>query len=242
MAQSPSQLQYQYQYQSQPPLFPIQQWTRPFPSPSSKSTVWLENGATEAAEECIISTDPALISLSALDDAFAQEYMYWAKPLPADVMKDMIDRSLCFGVYRYKRNNTNVHVQVDADADANANANTNTNANLDGTTTASPGKLNPSSNVLSQIGFARLITDNITFAYLTDVYILPEYQGTGLGTWMLQCINEWVESRGENFRRLMFVTVGDRAERYYQRVMGAETQGRKGDVLIMGRKGKGSLV
>ncbi|OAX81266.1 hypothetical protein ACJ72_04394 [Emergomyces africanus] len=236
MAQSPSQSQYQYQFQ--PPLFPIQKWTRPFPFPSSKSTEGSADGTAETTEECLISTDPSLISLSALEYAFAQEYMYWTKSLPANVMKDMIDRSLCFGVYRNTCSNIDVDVQVDADADADDNA----KASVDGTTATSPGNLNLSSNNLSQIGFARLITDNITFAYLTDVYILPEYQGTGLGSWMLQCINEWVDGRGENFRRLMFVTVGERAERYYQRVMGAETQGRKGDVLIMGRKGKGSMV
>lgn len=32
-----------------------------------------------------------------------------------------------------------------------------------------------------QIGFARLITDYATFAYLCDVYVLEEYQGEGLG-------------------------------------------------------------
>lgn len=31
-----------------------------------------------------------------------------------------------------------------------------------------------------QIGFARWITDKATFAYLADVYVLPEYQGQGL--------------------------------------------------------------
>ncbi|KAL2364709.1 hypothetical protein RJZ56_002373 [Blastomyces dermatitidis] len=142
--------------------------------------------------------------------------MYWVKPLPAPVLKDMIDRSLCFGVYRC--NNSN-----------GADDNNNQNGTVDATG-------------LTQIGFARLITDNITFAYLTDVYILPEYQGTGLGSWLLECVNAWVDGRGEYFRRLMMVTVGERAERYYQRVMGAETQGRTGDVLIMGRKGKGAIV
>ncbi|KAI3333790.1 hypothetical protein F4824DRAFT_502777 [Ustulina deusta] len=41
-----------------------------------------------------------------------------------------------------------------------------------------------------QIGLMRVITDNVTFAYLTDVYVLPEYQGKGLGSWMLSCLDE----------------------------------------------------
>ena len=37
-----------------------------------------------------------------------------------------------------------------------------------------------------QIGFARVVTDRATYAYLCDVYVLEEYQGRGLGTWMMQ--------------------------------------------------------
>lgn len=32
-----------------------------------------------------------------------------------------------------------------------------------------------------QIGFARLVTDGVTFGYLCDVYIIDEYQKQGLG-------------------------------------------------------------
>ncbi|MGG6136060.1 GNAT family N-acetyltransferase [Pantoea allii] len=38
-----------------------------------------------------------------------------------------------------------------------------------------------------QIGFARFITDSATFAYLCDVYVLEEYQGSGLGGWLIEC-------------------------------------------------------
>ncbi|HEY4592829.1 MAG TPA: GNAT family N-acetyltransferase, partial [Thermoanaerobaculia bacterium] len=34
-----------------------------------------------------------------------------------------------------------------------------------------------------QIGLARVITDNATYAYLCDVYVLPEWRGRGLGLW-----------------------------------------------------------
>nr|WP_318379056.1 GNAT family N-acetyltransferase [uncultured Enterobacter sp.] len=42
----------------------------------------------------------------------------------------------------------------------------------------------------SQIGFARLITDYATFAYLCDVYVLEQYQGDGLGKWLMECIHD----------------------------------------------------
>ena len=36
------------------------------------------------------------------------------------------------------------------------------------------------------VGFARVITDRATYAYLCDVYVLDEYQGRGLGTWLMR--------------------------------------------------------
>jgi GNAT superfamily N-acetyltransferase len=36
-----------------------------------------------------------------------------------------------------------------------------------------------------QVGFARVVTDRATYAYLCDVYVLEEYQGRGLGTWLM---------------------------------------------------------
>jgi GNAT superfamily N-acetyltransferase len=39
-----------------------------------------------------------------------------------------------------------------------------------------------------QIGFARLITDYTTFAYLADVFILEPYRGRGLSKWLMQVI------------------------------------------------------
>ena len=39
-----------------------------------------------------------------------------------------------------------------------------------------------------QIGFARLLTDYVRFAYLMDVFILEEYRGKGLGKWLMDCV------------------------------------------------------
>ncbi|MDQ0271358.1 GNAT family N-acetyltransferase [Cytobacillus purgationiresistens] len=39
-----------------------------------------------------------------------------------------------------------------------------------------------------QIGFARVITDSATFAYLCDVFILPAYRGLGLSKWLVETI------------------------------------------------------
>src|SRR5437764_499845 len=39
-----------------------------------------------------------------------------------------------------------------------------------------------------QVGFARVITDQATFAYLADVFVLPEYRGRGLSVWLMEVI------------------------------------------------------
>ena len=39
-----------------------------------------------------------------------------------------------------------------------------------------------------QVGFARVVTDRATFAYMADVFALEEYRGKGLGKWLVACI------------------------------------------------------
>ena len=53
-----------------------------------------------------------------------------------------------------------------------------------------------------QIGFARVITDSATFAYLADVFVLPEHRGRGLGTWLVECTVSHPELQGLR-RRLL---------------------------------------
>ena len=38
-----------------------------------------------------------------------------------------------------------------------------------------------------QVGFARVVTDNVTFAWLCDVFIAESHQGMGLGKWLIEC-------------------------------------------------------
>lgn len=42
----------------------------------------------------------------------------------------------------------------------------------------------------SQVGFARMVTDLSTWAWLCDVFVLPEHRGTGLGTAIVTTIVE----------------------------------------------------
>jgi GNAT superfamily N-acetyltransferase len=55
-----------------------------------------------------------------------------------------------------------------------------------------------------QIGFARLVTDKATFAYLADVFILEQHRGKGLSKWLIEVIQSHPELQG--LRRWMLGT------------------------------------
>jgi GNAT superfamily N-acetyltransferase len=70
------------------------------------------------------------------------------------------------------------------------------------------------------IGFARVITDYTTFGYLTDVYVLEEHQGKGLGKWLLGCLDEILNAWPE-LRRFLLLTSEPHAVKLYQNTLGA---------------------
>ena len=47
-----------------------------------------------------------------------------------------------------------------------------------------------------QVGFARVISDFTTFAYLCDVFIAEHERGKGLGTWLMECVMSHPELQG----------------------------------------------
>ncbi|HZU67970.1 MAG TPA: GNAT family N-acetyltransferase [Ktedonobacteraceae bacterium] len=55
-----------------------------------------------------------------------------------------------------------------------------------------------------QVGFARVITDYATFAYIGDVFILEEFRGRGLSKWLLEVIANHPELQG--LRRWLLLT------------------------------------
>ena len=55
-----------------------------------------------------------------------------------------------------------------------------------------------------QIGFARVITDRATFAYLGDVFVLEAFRGHGLARWLLEVIQSHPELQG--LRRWVLLT------------------------------------
>jgi len=55
-----------------------------------------------------------------------------------------------------------------------------------------------------QVGFARMVTDRATFAYLADVFIDEKFRGHGLSKWLLETIMAHPDLQG--LRRIMLAT------------------------------------
>ena len=55
-----------------------------------------------------------------------------------------------------------------------------------------------------QVGYARVVTDYATFAWLADVFVLAAHRGGGLGTWLVECVMSCPELQG--FRNYLLAT------------------------------------
>ncbi|KAJ5793474.1 hypothetical protein N7457_000073 [Penicillium paradoxum] len=155
---------------------------------------------TRDNSEFFISTEPKLLSVKAVNDAFNSDFVYWIKePFPEDVLWQMLHGSLSFGVYRWTQ-----------------------------PAEAANGSTTPSTENTEQIGLVRVVTDGCSFAYLSDTYVLPEYQGHGLGKWLVACIAETFSKKNMPYlRRIMLLTDDERTQKFYADVFGVEVVGRE---------------
>ncbi len=55
-----------------------------------------------------------------------------------------------------------------------------------------------------QVGFARVMTDRATFAYLADVFVLEGHRGRGLSRWLMEVVLSHPDLQG--LRRWMLAT------------------------------------
>ena len=56
----------------------------------------------------------------------------------------------------------------------------------------------------AQVGFARVISDFATIAYVGDVFVLETHRGRGLGKWLMECVVE--HPALQNLRRWILTT------------------------------------
>ncbi|KAL2887377.1 hypothetical protein HOO65_050498 [Ceratocystis lukuohia] len=94
---------------------------------------------------------------------------------------------------------------------------------------------------LTLIGIGRCVTDFVTFAYLTDVWVDPAYQGKGLGSWLVKCVQEVFEDMPDLRRSMLFTADWERSVPFYERLLGMKLiESRRGEGLaVMESKGRG---
>lgn len=146
--------------------------------------------------------------------------MYWTHSFPEDALREMIDNSVALGLYKVSSDSTSIVFTSNAAASGSSSR------------AAAPG------TVREQIGFARLITDNMTFAYLTDLYVLPDYQGLGLGGWLIDCVGEVLRSMYE-LPWAMLRTSGEKCVETYKKRLGMSVLAADGSSVTMGKRGAG---
>ncbi|MFT4925066.1 MAG: GNAT superfamily N-acetyltransferase [Phenylobacterium sp.] len=128
----------------------------------------------------VISTDKSQLDIPLIYDILSNSY--WAKGMPKETLAAAINGAMCFGLYD----------------NSSGNFNDNLGESLGDNLSLSGQKSPP------QIGFARVITDSATFAYLADVFIVEQYQGAGLGKWLMKCVFAHPSLQG--LRRMMLAT------------------------------------
>lgn len=92
---------------------------------------------------------------------------------------------------------------------------------------------------LTPLGFARIVTDKVTFAYLTDVYIVPSSQGLGLGKWLIKCCQDVFKSM-QGLRRVILFTKLEVSKKFYKRELQMwDTKDEGGGMTTMAWKPEG---
>lgn len=90
----------------------------------------------------------------------------------------------------------------------------------------------------TQIGFARVVTDKVTFGYICDVYVLPEYRGTGLGGWLLDCVDAYLEGLPYLRWALLRTALETSRKAYEKRLNMMVLENKESGPWVMGKKGQ----
>jgi ribosomal protein S18 acetylase RimI-like enzyme len=136
---------------------------------------------------------------------------WWSSPLPNGQLQRVLDNCLTLAVYYTPQTAEEMKSKLSDPAFVPLLTNNPGNG------IASPKDGSPH----KMVGFARVVTDYVTLAYLTDVFVVEEFQRRGLASWLMQAlkeiVNEWKHMRG-----LLLMTHDQAAARLYQRELGAQ--------------------
>ncbi|KAL7924172.1 hypothetical protein ACQKWADRAFT_22162 [Trichoderma austrokoningii] len=141
-----------------------------------------------------LTNDKTYLEPQAINAVFESDLMWWNDPLPEDQMRKMISNCMTMSIYHVPESEKQMQ--------------------------KSGAPRRPHGSNVKLVGLARVVTDYVTFAYLTDVFILEEFQRRGLASWMMQGLKELVEE-WPNLRGLVLMTHDQSAAKMYQRELGA---------------------
>jgi len=166
-----------------------------------------------------VSTKPDLLDHDFINKAFGTDDMFWAATIPKDQLAKALSQSVTVALYE----------QAPAIPPPKT-----------ASEPSSPREGSPTTDVqsqasLEQIGLARLVTDHVTFAYLSDVYVLPEKRGRGLFPWMIACVKELLEAHPA-LRRVTLFTGSEGLRDFYARTLGVHDMKEEPKVTTMSRK------
>lgn len=192
--------------------------------PPSQLKSWTRN---HADEEFLCTTDPKYIQFDALNAALGSDLIWWGRGVSETDLRTMVDHSLCIGLYTVNSSDSTACTPIPHLPPLPSKHLIHT-----------PNKQPPAPPSHAMIGFARLITDYVTFAYLTDVYVLPSHQRKGLAKWMMECLDSVLSSWPE-LRRTMLLTGDAGAVRLYEKTLGMSEM-KPGKLSIMQKVGPGA--
>lgn len=152
----------------------------------------------------LVSNRISLLDRNFINTAFATTDMFWARELPMEQLEVMLRQSVTFGLYE----------------ETPAAPPPATVGEPSSPREESPTLEQPPGGTLVQVGLARIVTDHVTFAYLSDVYLLPEYRGRKLSTWLMSCVKEGLLAHPA-LRRYLLVTSRHSLVDFYKRHLGA---------------------
>jgi GNAT superfamily N-acetyltransferase len=150
----------------------------------SAQTVYPDMIMESRRGELLVSSDPARLDLDMIHGFLTN--CYWAKGIPREVVARSIEHSLCFGVY-------------DGTSELSPHLAKEERRGAPGREGAPPERGTP-----AQVGFARVVSDFATVAYLGDVFVLESHRGRGLSKWLMECIMR--HPALQNLRRWMLLT------------------------------------
>ncbi|KAL7932665.1 hypothetical protein V8C35DRAFT_306380 [Trichoderma chlorosporum] len=141
-----------------------------------------------------LTNDKVYLDPQAVNAVFESDLMWWNDPLPEQQMRKMLSNCMTMSIYHVPESEKQMQ------------------------TKGAPRR--PYGSDVKLVGLARVVTDYVTFAYLTDVFIIEEFQRRGLASWMMQGLKEIVDE-WPNLRGLVLMTHDQSAAKMYQRELKA---------------------